>query len=44
MNFFNRAFDRVVAAREEQAQRFVDEFATDRGFDVAFDLTVDPRG
>nr|WP_319515752.1 hypothetical protein [uncultured Cohaesibacter sp.] len=43
MNFFNRAFERVVAAREEQAQRFVDEFISDRGLDAMIDMSNDPR-
>nr|WP_321455730.1 hypothetical protein [uncultured Cohaesibacter sp.] len=43
MNFFNRAFEKVVAAREEQAQRYVNEFMADRGFDFDKDI-LNPRG
>ena len=44
MNFFNRAFEKVVAAREEQAQRYVNEFmAESSGFDFDNDI-LNPRG
>nr|WP_319388448.1 hypothetical protein [uncultured Cohaesibacter sp.] len=44
MNFFNRALEKVIAAREEQAQRFVDEYMSDRGLGSFIDMTNDPRG
>jgi hypothetical protein len=44
MNFFSRAFEKVISAREEQVQRYVDEYMSARGFDASVDLTVDPRG
>nr|WP_320144009.1 hypothetical protein [uncultured Cohaesibacter sp.] len=44
MNLFNRALDRVIAAREEQAQRFVDEFNAEHGYNVASDMSNDLRG
>lgn len=44
MNFFNRAFEKVIAAREEQAQRFVDEMIAERGLDVMVDMSSDLRG
>ena len=44
MNFFNRAFEKVIAAREEQAQRFVDEMIAERGLDVIVDMSNDLRG
>nr|WP_320143380.1 hypothetical protein [uncultured Cohaesibacter sp.] len=44
MNFFNRAFEKVIAAREEQAQRFVDEMIAERGLDVMVDMSNDLRG
>ena len=43
MNFFNRAFERVVAAREEQASRFLEDFLADRGIDADSDM-LNPRG
>ena len=43
MNFFNRAFEKVIAAREEQAQRFVDEMIAERGLDVMVDMSNDLR-
>ncbi|WP_316860102.1 hypothetical protein [uncultured Cohaesibacter sp.] len=44
MNFFNRALDRVISAREAQAQRFVDEYMADHGLESMIDMSVDPRG
>ncbi|WP_321338279.1 hypothetical protein [uncultured Cohaesibacter sp.] len=44
MNFFNRAFEKVIAVREEQAQRFVDEMIAERGLDVMVDMSNDLRG
>ena len=44
MNFFNRAFDKFVQAREAQAERFVSEYMSERGLDSYIDTTVDPRG
>ncbi|WP_319413417.1 hypothetical protein [uncultured Cohaesibacter sp.] len=44
MNFFNRALEKVINAREAQAQRFVDEYMSDRGLDSIIDMTNDPRG
>jgi hypothetical protein len=43
MNFFNRAFEKVVAAREEQAQRFVDEYISAHGIDTMLGSISDPR-
>ncbi|WP_280955359.1 hypothetical protein [Cohaesibacter haloalkalitolerans] len=44
MNFFNRAFEKVISAREEQAQRYVNEYMSAHGLEASVDLTVDPRG
>ena len=43
MNFFNRAFEKVIAAREEQANRFVDEYLAENGINADIDL-LNPRG
>nr|WP_319516871.1 hypothetical protein [uncultured Cohaesibacter sp.] len=42
MNFFNRAFENLITAREEQANRFINEYAADNGLSI--DLSTDPRG
>ena len=44
MNFFNRAFDKYIQAREAQAERFVNDYMAERGLESFLDLTVDPRG
>ena len=43
MNFFNRALDRVIAAREEEAVRYINEYMADRGLDKEFGM-MNPRG
>ena len=43
MNFFNRAFDKYVQAREAQAERFVSEYMADRGLDSLDALNIESR-
>ncbi|SNY94358.1 hypothetical protein SAMN04515647_4678 [Cohaesibacter sp. ES.047] len=43
MNFFNRAFDKYIQAREAQAERFVNEYMADRGIDGLDGLNIDSR-
>ena len=42
MNFFNRAYENLVSAREEQANRFVNDYVANNGLNI--DLTTDLRG
>ncbi|WP_319484980.1 hypothetical protein [uncultured Cohaesibacter sp.] len=44
MNILNRAFERLVAAREEEAHRYIENLMADHGFDISKDDVNNPRG
>jgi hypothetical protein len=44
MNILNRAFERLVSAREEEAQRYIENLMADHGFDISKDENNNPRG
>nr|WP_319389229.1 hypothetical protein [uncultured Cohaesibacter sp.] len=44
MNILNRAFERIISAREEEAQRYIDNLMADHGFDISKDEVNNPRG
>ncbi|WP_280955373.1 hypothetical protein [Cohaesibacter haloalkalitolerans] len=44
MNILNRAFERIVSAREEEAQRYIENLMADHGFDISKDENNNPRG
>ncbi|WP_280952853.1 hypothetical protein [Cohaesibacter celericrescens] len=43
MNFFNRAFDRYIQSREEQAERFVSTYMADHGIDTMLEISTDSK-